>query len=316
MTQNCKRRRAVVTAVLASILAAAALGASPAGAFSLFGKGHAKPAALPADSSTIVAAQVREAIDEKRYVDAADLMEKARIDGLKSPLLTCLGGEVLLVHGQFPEALEAFKGVDANPAVRAEALEGEGVALSMMGKIDESLADLKESVALDKTRWRAWNGLGRDYDMHEDWKLAEAAYKEALDGAGASGANDAIVLNNRGYSYLLQKKTDLATADFVDALAKDPTLGAARTNLRLTMAIQGHYDRAAIAGVGDDRAAVLNNVGLAAAIRGDYPEAEKLLQQAIAAKGSYYERASDNLQLAKELQERAEEHPGTPNANP
>ena len=60
-------------------------------------------------------------------------------------------------------------------------------------------------------------------------------------------------------------------------------------------------------GPGENRAAVLNNVGLAAAIHGDYPEADKLLTQAIEAKGQFYARASDNLRLSKELQARAQE---------
>jgi Flp pilus assembly protein TadD len=193
-----------------------------------------------------------------------------------------------------------------DPVERPRALEGEGLAQSLLGKSDEALADLKMATTLDKTLWRAWNGLGREYDMRKDWKQSQAAYAQAL---AAPGANAAIVLNNRGYSHLLQKQNDLASADFVAALDKDPALAAARTNLRITMAIEGHYDRASVTGVGDDRAAVLNNVGLAAAIRGDYDQAAKLLNAAIEAKGKYYERATDNLQLTKELQARAQDIP-------
>jgi Tfp pilus assembly protein PilF len=102
---------------------------------------------------------------------------------------------------------------------------------------------------------------------------------------------------------------DLASADFVAALERDPALAAARTNLRITLALQGAYGRASSTGVGDDRAAVLNNVGLTAAMRGDYPQAEKLLTEAIAAKGQYYARAAENLQLSHDLAARADEAP-------
>jgi Flp pilus assembly protein TadD len=173
-----------------------------------------------------------------------------------------------------------------------------------MGKSDDALADLKDATTLDKTLWRAWNGLGREYDMRKDWKKSQAAYATAL---AAPGVNAAIVLNNRGYSHLLQQEPTLATPDFVAALDKDPTLAAARTNLRITLAMEGEYSRASATGSGDDRAAVLNNVGLAAAIRGDYLEADKLLTEAIAAKGEFYARAADNLQLSKQLEARAEE---------
>ena len=259
-----------------------------------------------------IAEQVRQALDERRYVDAADLLEKAKMDNVTSPRLTVLSGELMLARGQIAEARATFASMTGNPVERPRALEGEGLALSLLGKTDAALADLKQATALDKTLWRAWNGLGREYDMRKDWKQSAAAYAQAL---AAPGANEAIVLNNRGYSHLLQKQNELASADFVAALDKDPALAAARTNLRITMAVEGHYDRASVTGVGDDRAAVLNNVGLAAAIRGDYNEASKLLNAAIEAKGKYYERASDNLQLSKELEARAQDLPTAINAS-
>jgi Flp pilus assembly protein TadD len=297
-------------------LAMALAAATAAPAFNPFGHHAGKPdphKAATGDGATALADQVRLALDERRYVDAADLLQKARVENLHSPRLTVLDGELLLARGQMPAALADFRSVAADPAEKPKALEGEGLALSLMGKSDEALADLKQATSLDKSQWRAWNGLGREYDMRKDWKQSQAAYGQAM---AAPGANMAIVLNNRGYSHLLQKQSELAITDFVAALDKDPALAAARTNLRIAMAIQGHYDRAATTGVGDDRAAVLNNVGLAAAIRGDYDEAAKLLNQAIEAKGSYYERANDNLQLTKQLQARAQDLSATPNATP
>lgn len=288
------------------ILALAALAGGPslASPFShVFGKPHPASAAS-ADSATLLAEQVRQALDERRLVDATDLLEKAKAENIQSPRLTSLTGELFIARGDYAAAVTQFHLVDTIPSERAQALQGEGVALSMLGKSDEALATLKQATAADKSLWRAWNALGREYDMRRDWKKSQAAYADAL---AAPGANTAVVLNNRGYSHLLQRQNDLATADFVAALDKDPGLTAARTNLRITMAMEGHYDRAAVTGAGDDRAAVLNNVGLAAAIRGDYVEAGKLLNQAIEAKGKYYERAADNLQLTKELQQKAQE---------
>jgi Tfp pilus assembly protein PilF len=84
-------------------------------------------------------------------------------------------------------------------------------------------------------------------------------------------------------------------------------LTAARTNLRIALAMEGHYARAAVTGVGDDRAAVLNNVGLAAAMRGDYLQADRMLNEAMAAKGQYYARAAENLQLSRSLADRQDD---------
>ena len=295
-----------------AIVLAAALAPTPGLAFGLFGHpaGKSKVAAV-ADNSKAgeVAAQVRQALDERRYVDAGELLEKANLANLKSPELTSLRGELLLARGAFPQALATFKTVETDPVERPRALEGEGLALSLTGKSDQALAALTQATNLDKTLWRAWNGLGREYDMRSEWKKSQAAYAAAL---AAPGVNAAIVLNNRGYSHLLQHQNTEASTDFVAALGKDPALAAARTNLRITLAMEGQYTRASVTGVGDDRAAVLNNVGLAAAIRGDYIEANKLLGEAIEAKGQFYARASDNLQLSKELQSRAGEIQPTP----
>ncbi|HXU99531.1 MAG TPA: tetratricopeptide repeat protein [Caulobacteraceae bacterium] len=300
-------RRLVGGAALALILTAAA---APSLAFNPFGHGksHA-PAPAAAGQAGDAATAVRQALDERRYVDAADLLAKAEVTNVKSAQLTCLRGELFLARGDFPDALAAFRSVAGDPGQRARALEGEGLALSLTGKSDDALAALGEATRLDKSLWRAWNGLGREYDTRRDWKKSQAAYMAAL---AAPGGDAAIVLNNRGYSHLLQRQTTEAAADFVAALAKDPGLAAARTNLRITLAIEGQYARAAVTGVGDDRAAVLNNVGLAAAIRGDYLEADKLLAEAIEARGQFYARASDNLALAKELEARAGDIPPTP----
>jgi Flp pilus assembly protein TadD len=226
------------------------------------------------------------------------------VQSVKSPELSRLSGDLFLARGRYADALTVFRGLVSDPSEKARALEGEGLALSLLGRSDEALADLKQATGLDKNLWHAWNGLGAEYDRRRDWKNAEAAYAKAL---VAPGANSAIVLNNRGYSWLLQRDTEQAKSDFVTALERDPSLTQARTNLRLTLGIEGHYSRAAMTGVGDDRAAVLNNVGVAAAMRGDYVSADKMLNEAIAARGQFYGRAAENLQISHELAARKDE---------
>jgi Flp pilus assembly protein TadD len=109
------------------------------------------------------------------------------------------------------------------------------------------------------------------------------------------------VLNNRGFSRLSQKKLDLAIADFVAALQKKPDLAPARNNLRLSMSMQGDYDRAIKGAPPTDQAAVLNNAGYAAMLRGDYGKARELFTQAMKAKGGYYAVAAANLELTQSL---------------
>jgi Flp pilus assembly protein TadD len=58
---------------------------------------------------------------------------------------------------------------------------------------------------------------------------------------------------------------------------------------------------------------LLNNAGFAAAMRGDYANAEALLDRAIKAKGEYYAKASENLRIVQTL---AAEAKKAPNAAP
>jgi Flp pilus assembly protein TadD len=51
----------------------------------------------------------------------------------------------------------------------------------------------------------------------------------------------------------------------------------------------------------DDRAALLNNAGFAAGVRGDYAKAEQLLDEAMKARTQHYERAAENLKLVEAL---------------
>jgi Flp pilus assembly protein TadD len=263
----------------------------------------AQTSADPAAASAL-AGQVAQAISERRFVDAQSLIDQAVVTGVSSPELTVLRGDLFLNRGHYSDALETYRSAAADPVLKARALQGEGLAFSLLNRSEEALTALKEATSLDKTLWMAWNGLGREYDLRRSWANSKSAYAAAL---AAPGVNMAIVLNNRGYSEMLQTQIDAAATDFVAALERDPALTAARTNLRIALAMEGHYARAAVTGVGDDRAAVLNNVGLAAAMRGDYLQADRMLNEAMAAKGQYYARAAENLQLSRSLADRQDD---------
>jgi Flp pilus assembly protein TadD len=299
-------------AMAAVLVLCAMMGSTQSLASGLFSpaSSRASPAKTTATQAaaiaSTIAAQVRQALDERRYVDAGDLLDQAAARKIVSPLLTMLRGELFLVRERYDDALATFRAAAADPIPNAEALQGEGLALSHLGHSDQALTALQTATQHDKTLWRAWNALGREYDLRRQWPKAQAAYAAAL---AAPGVNMAIVLNNRGYSHLLQKELSAASADFVAALDKDPALSAARTNLRIVLALQGSYTRASSTGVGDDRAAVLNNVGLTAAMRGNYGQAEKLLTEAMSARGQYYARAAENLQLSRDMAARADDTP-------
>jgi Flp pilus assembly protein TadD len=282
----------VIRASTACILAGLLALSTPASA-SIFG-GRPAAAAKSADEAVTL---VQQALDERRLLDADRLLTQASLAGLKDSRLPILDGELSILRGHPSDALAPLQEAKKTPATAARALQDEGLALSLIGRSNEAVAALQQAVALDPSLWRAWNALGCEYDARNRWTDAEAAYGKAL----AASGDAAIVLNNRGYSRLLQRRREDAVADLVAALGKKPDFTEARTNLRLALAIGGEYDRAIAGGSTTDQAALLNNAGFAAAMRGDYASAEDLLGRAIKTKGEYYTKASSNLRIVQAL---------------
>jgi Flp pilus assembly protein TadD len=261
--------------------------------------------AAPGASFDVGTKEIQRALDESRLLDAGRMLDEARLAGVKDPRLNLLSGQLSLKRDRYDVALEAFKAAEATPTLRPAALEGEGIALSMLQRSDEALATLQEAVAADATAWRAWNALGGEWDKRREWPRAEEAYTHAL----KLSRDAAPALNNRGYSRMLQGRLDEAVIDFVAALRKDPALAPARTNLRLAMAMRGEYDQA-MAGAGSDNpSAALNNAGFAAMMRGEYDRAIDLFEKSMESKGEFYARASANLQVARSLKAQGLKNP-------
>ncbi|HEY0648859.1 tetratricopeptide repeat protein [Phenylobacterium sp.] len=257
-------------------------------------------AAKPSAEGTLTAAgvaEIRRAIDEQRLLDAGRMIDQAMLGGVTDPRLSLLGGDLNLVRKRYNVALTSYRMAEGAAETRAQSLQGQGLALALLGRSTEALEMLKRAVAEDPKAWRAWNALGAQYDTRGDWTASEAAYAQAM--ANSGGAPQ--VLNNRGYSRLLQSRRDEAVADLVAALQKKPDMSEARTNLRVALAMGGDYERAVSGASADERAALLNNAGFAAGVRGDYAKAEELLNQALKVKSEYYARASENLKIVRAL---------------
>lgn len=241
-------------------------------------------------------AEIQRALDDGRYLDAGRMLDAAILSGADDPDLTLMTAELAMARGAYSDALVRFRRVDGIAALRARALEGEGLILSLQGQSDAAIAALNTAVALNPDSWRSWNGLGAEYDRRRDWQKADIAYANAL----SHSARSPQVLNNRGFSYLSRGRPDEAIADFVAALDAKPDMQVARNNLRLAIAMKGDYRRA-VAGISRDPAADLNNAGFAAMLRGDYADAKSLLGEAIKARHEYYALAAANLQLVDTL---------------
>ncbi|MDP3175226.1 MAG: tetratricopeptide repeat protein [Phenylobacterium sp.] len=264
----------------------------------LFGRDKA-PAATrhPTPASAGVVEAVQRALDDDRLSDAGRLLDQAFAGGERDLRLVLLSGRLNLAKGRYDAALASFAAAEADPALGARAAEGRGLTLSRLNRSDEAVKALTQATMADPNLWRAWNALGVEQDRRKNWAEAENAYLQALKAPSAQ----AEVYCNQGYSMMLQGRYEEATGAFVSALQKDPGLSQARTNLRLALAMRGDYAKATTISASEDRAAVLNNAGFVAMLRGDLDQAESLFNQAIEARGSFYSRAYENLTLVRGL---------------
>jgi Flp pilus assembly protein TadD len=240
---------------------------------------------------------VKAMIDGGQIHAARDALQQMRVQQPENLEVAFLLGEVLLKLHNPDGALGHYEAAIASPEKRALALQGAGLALLQLGRTDDASTKLEEAVAADASLWRALNALARVYDARHDWSAAETAYRNAI----AANPNQANLYNNLGMSYLLQHRFDEAIAEFQRAITLDPGLKVARTNMRMAYALQGRYVQA-LAGVPErELPNVLNNVGYAALLRGEYDTARSYLARAIEISPAYHREASANLQQLEGL---------------
>ena len=172
-----------------------------------------------------------------------------------------------------------------------EVLEARGLILLGHDEEEQAISDLTRAVVLNPNAWQAYSGLGLLADRKGNHTEAIAHYDAAL----AINPDSGPVLNNRGFSKML-------AYDFIGA-EKDLSRAAnelghrqAWVNLGAFYGKLGLYDRAV-----ETYEKVLpkpearNKVAEASMAKGDYAEAERLLEQAIKLSPAYFQEAEDNL---------------------
>lgn len=200
-------------------------------------------------------------------------------------------GEVHLARGRPLLAEQSFAAAAVDATFRAQAQQGQAVALVMLRRDDAALPLIDEALAAKPSMWRAWNARGLIFAARGDFPQAEASYLRAL----AINPAAATVENNLGYARMLQGRADQALVHFGKALALEPGLKAARNNRRLALAWGGRYAEA-LAGVeGKDMPDVLNDIGVIAMRQGDYRGAESYFARAMETSPSYHAKAAQNL---------------------
>lgn len=213
---------------------------------------------------------------------------------------------------QLVDALSGFESVMESEPLRAQALQGRGVVLSLMGRDTLALPLLRQAVSRDPTLWRAWNAIGRSHAIAGEAAQALASYDRAL----LSNPQAAPVHNNRGMALMMAKRYDEAEEAFRRALAIDHDLPAAEMNLRLALAWQGKYDEA-LAGLKRSEAPpTLNNIGFVAMERGDFAKAKIFFTKAMEISPSYYPTAAKNLEYLEQQSRKVAAAPAATGAQP
>lgn len=172
-----------------------------------------------------------------------------------------------------------------------KALEARGLILLAHDEDERAALDLERAVELDPTAWQAHNGLGMLADRRGDRLSAVMYYDRAVELKPDSGA----VLNNRGYSKLLDGKYLGAEMDLIRA-ARDLGHEQAWVNLGTLYGRVRRYELA-VEALREALPApeAFNKVAEASMENGDYDTAAKLLEEAIRISPTYFPEAEANL---------------------
>jgi len=128
-------------------------------------------------------------------------------------------------------------------------------------------------------------------DQNNDWAAADEAYARAE----KLSARPAAVLNNWGVSQMSRGDLSAAAATFVRAVSFDARLFSAKNNLAIVRGLQGQYNLPLVPLSDEERAVLLNNLGIIAMRRGDEKIARGLFAAAVDAHPQYYAGAADKL---------------------
>jgi Tfp pilus assembly protein PilF len=211
--------------------------------------------------------------------------------------------EAQRLAGRLDAAAENYRQAMEVPEWKLRAIEG--LARIDFAKGDRAAAMEKFSTVVkdDQWAWKSWLAIAQLSDLSGDWTKADEAYGMALAAAKAPAA----VYNNHGVS-LLARGHALAAADlFRKALAADPKMIQARTNIDLAEARAGK--KATLKATGSDahaRARTLNNYGYVAMLEGRPEDARRYYEAAIKEHPSFYALAYNNLMATQGASEKAE----------
>lgn len=240
-------------------------------------------------------ALIQQAIEAGRLVQArAMLANQLPAEGERPGTeFDLLGAELALAERRDDQALAAFSDLKRRGVAGCRVDGGLGIALVRHQRAGEALAPLRAATQACPERWRFWNTLGIALDLSGDWQGSAHAYETAF---GLSG-HDASVMNNYGFSLLLQRRYVEAARLLAAAAGVDSAHQRYANNADIARSMAGEPLRAGDA----DRANAghwarrLNNAGYASLLAGRADEAKAYFSRSLFAGDSYFQAAGANL---------------------
>lgn len=265
--------------LLAAILALASIPAAAA----------AQDVMPPADYDLI-----EQAIEGSRLVQARTMLAQRQTmeRGQPDAVVDILNADLALAERRSDQALAAFQDLKSRGVADCRVEGGLGIALIRIRRGADALAPLRVATQACPERWRYWNALGVALDLSREWKASADAYERAFTLSG-----EASVMNNYGFSLMMQQRHTEAARLFAAAARADPSNQRYANNADIAHAMAGEPLKANDADSMDaDRwARRLNNSGYAALLAGRREEARSYFSRSLHAGESYDAAAETNL---------------------
>lgn len=242
-------------------------------------------------------AEAEHAIEAGRVEQARVMAARLSAKGSAGPTMDRLLANLEFAAGNLDQALARYE-LLLDSGQRDESICDNGARAAVrLGQAQRGRSFADCAIELSPQSAQAWNMRAVIADLMEDWATADSAYVKAR----ALSPDSADVLNNEGWSMLLRGRWTDALPLLQHASSLEPNMERVRNNLELAKVAVSTRLPERVAGESESAWAMrLNDAGVAARLTGDRTRAFAAFTQAIAANPTWYTRAWNNLQLAKE----------------
>lgn len=210
-------------------------------------------------------------------------------------------GDMFLKKGLPQDAIQHFQEFLKHDEQDALTFEGLGEAYFRMGKEEEAEASFRKAIALQPDRWQTRNFFGMLLDRQKRHQDAIAEYEQGL----RLRPSETTLLNNVGLAYYLLGRYEDAVESFHRALLTGSGQSKIHNNLGLALA-KLHRDHDALESFrrASNEEEAYNNLGVFYLSNGNAGNAIACFKKAIELSPRYYDKANDNLMLAKRALEK------------